>query len=352
VKIRILLLAAFIALTFVIPMLSSGGSLSVPAQGFSSSSSQSLSSSQAGSSASSQQPAAPFQDLGRSFFRVLDLSTGQVEDVSIRDYIRGALAAEMPPSFHTEALKAQAVCAHSYALFCALQQQANPDSALKGADLSADSAQNQGYLSEEQARSLWGNMFDIYWDRICEAADSVQDQILMYENSPVLAAYHSISAGQTESADAVWSAWVPYLVPVESRGDILAPGYESTVSFSADDLRQKLTEAFGVLTLPEDPVQWIRPVETSESGYHIRVAVGEQTVHGKQLRAALGLRSSNFDVVWQNGSCTFYVVGYGHGVGLSQYGADYMARQGAGYEEILLHYYPGASLAMVQAGAA
>ncbi len=348
---RIFSLAIFTLLTFTIPMFSVGTILSSSGKFFppTESSSKSTSSSsqpvkQTVENSSESEKPALLEGIAKKSFKVLDVSTGKVEEVAIRDYIRGALAAEMPANFQMEALKAQAVSAHSYALFCSLQQQKKPDSSLKGADLSADFSQNQGYITEKQAKKIWGDLFDVNWARISEAADSVLGYVMAYDGQPILAAYHSTSAGITEAADQVWSASVPYLVPVESKGDILAPGYESTVAFTTQELKAKLTTAFPGISLSTSPSEWIKPVETSSSGYHTAVTVGDKLVHGKEVRAALGLRSSDFSIAYANDIFTFHVVGYGHGVGLSQYGADYMARQGSTFDEILTHYYPGATL--------
>ena len=259
------------------------------------------------------------------------------------------MAAELPASFHTEAMKAQAVAAHTWALHCALTQRQNPDPALKGADFSADPDHLKGWARAADIKATYGNMADEYWDKITTAADSVMDYVLLYEGEPIQAVYHSCSIGVTESAEHVWQTAVPYLVPVQSEGDRLAPAAEAEVSFSSDELRDRLTAVFDGLVLGENPALWLSPVSYTDSGYILEIKVGNRTVTGKEVRSALDLRSASFTIAYDSGTDRFTIrtQGYGHGVGLSQYGADYMARQGADFRKILTHYYTGVELALL-----
>lgn len=283
-------------------------------------------------------------------FRILDRSTGRVFEMTAAEFVRGAVAAEMPALYHPEALKAQAVAAYTYAVRQALAQSQSPDPALRGADFAADPANLQVCLTEAAAREFYGESFDYYWSRICAAADSAGQYLLLYEGQPAATAYHAISAGTTEAAAFVWAGEeLPYLQAVESPGDLLAAEYESTFTIPATRLAQKLAEALPNLQLPESRAEWVVPVEWSPSGYVTRVQVGEEELTGARLRFLLGLRSSHFQVAEEDGLFTFTVQGYGHGVGLSQNGADYMARQGATFDQILLHYYPGTTLALAAA---
>lgn len=278
------------------------------------------------------------------YFNILNTATGKIQKVHVKDYVRGALAAELPATFHIEAMKAQAVSAHTYALRAQQTQKLKPDPDLKGADFSADPDHMKGYLLEKQAKELYGNNFDFYWKKICEAADSTLDTILVYEGEPILAAYHSTSVGVTEGAENVWTTGLPYLTPVLSEGDLLSPDYETTTSLSPEEVEKKFKSKYPDLKFPTEKKQWFQVIERSPSGYILLIDAGDSTLHGKDVRSVLDLRSSDFDVTYENGKFNFTVRGYGHGVGLSQYGADYMARQGATYEEILTHYYTGATL--------
>lgn len=354
-KEKLVLFLVFFLLVMCIPMMAMGFSLpQAPAPGGETSQAGSEEPSQASGEESQpqSQPEPAQQAQGEitaqvpteKTFKILNENTGKVEEVSIRDYVRGAVCAEMPPDFALEALKAQAVAAHTYALRLQQEQKSSPNEKLKGADFSARPQDWLVYTTEEQARERFGDKFEQYWQKICQAADEVVDEILLYEEQPIVAAYHSMSAGKTEDAKNVWEAGAPYLVPAESFGDTLAPDYETTVKLTSDEVKA-LLQAQGEITLPEDPAGWFSAEERSDSGYLTQIQAGDKTFTGNELRNIFSLRSSNVQVGYQDNAFTFTVKGYGHGVGLSQYGADYMARQGDGYRDILAHYYPGTTLA-------
>jgi stage II sporulation protein D len=281
---------------------------------------------------------------GAESFNILDLATGEVSEVPAIDFIRGAVAAEMPASFHPEALKAQAVAAHTQALHNRLIQQISPDPDLLGADFSASPSEMSVYITEETAREFYGEEADYYWGTSCEAADSVANLVLEYEGEPIVAAYHAISAGKTEDAANVWVSGAPYLLSVESEGDLLAPGYESEAVFSVEDVSEILETAYLAIDLSHGAAGWFGEPVRSPAGYVTEIEVGGVILHGKDIRELFDLRSHNFDISLGEEGFTFSVTGYGHGVGLSQYGADYMAENGADYEEILAAYYTGAEL--------
>lgn len=278
-------------------------------------------------------------------FRILNTATGKVQRVPRSEYVRGAVCAEMPPSFHTQALAAQALAANTYAMRCAAEQKASPDPALKGADFSADPDNWRGYVTEKQAKERFGDKFSVYWGKICEAADMGGAYAAVYENEPIAAAYHSLSSGQTEDAANVWRGSAPYLSPVESFGDTLAEGYETTASFTPQEVKRLLTNENSKVSLKDGEYEgWFEVKKRSGSGYVLKAECGGEMFSGIDLRRIFGLRSSDFEVSFADKRFTFTVVGYGHGVGLSQYGADYMARQGASFDEIALHYYSGCEL--------
>lgn len=282
--------------------------------------------------------------------RIYDQGTGKVAEMTLAEYTRCAIAAEMPADNHLEALKAQGVAALTYALRQAIEQRSLPederDPALHGADLSADPANNRGYMTEGNAREFYGERFDYSWDKITQAAAVACKCVALWEGEPIAAAYHAISAGETtERSENIWRTPLPYLVEVDSSWDILAPGYKSTVTIADGELEELLTSA-GATLLP-DASTWLQIEERSAAGYVTAVRAGNVTLHGNQLRNLLGLRSSAFELERSYSGYTFYVRGYGHGAGLSQAGADYLARQGQGFDEILLHYYTGITLAEI-----
>lgn len=174
---------------------------------------------------SAPQPGTSAADDAEPPLLILDENTGEVAEVSVRDFVRGAVAAEMPMTYPDEALRAQAVAAHSYAL--AVKAQADPDNeALKGAYFSANPTQRLGYITDTVMRAMWGEDYEANRTRLYTVVDSVLDEILLYDGQPAMACYHAISGGKTEAAEAVWGAAVPYLVSVDSPLDLTSPDYE------------------------------------------------------------------------------------------------------------------------------
>ena len=277
-------------------------------------------------------------------FKILNLTTGELDTISERDYVIGAVSCEMPASFSEEALKAQAVAAHTYALRRKLNQQTSPDETLKGADFSADPTKYLGYMTEQIARDRFGGNFDVYWGKITAACDAVISKVLVYDNQPIVAAYHSMSPGKTEDAKTVWQDSAPYLVPVDSFGDTLAQNYEVKTVLASDDVKSMLTKKYESIKLSTNMSKWFTIGERTESGTVTTLKAGDVTMTGQEARSIFALRSADFTIAYSNKSFTFTTLGYGHGVGMSQYGADYMARQGSTYDEILAHYFTGTAL--------
>lgn len=281
-------------------------------------------------------------------FKVLDSTSGTVESYSAKEFAIGAIAAEMPPSFHIEALKAQGLAALTYATRLKLQNQETKPGDLKGADFAIGDGSFTGFMTKEQMQERYGDNFKTYYDKIEQAAEEICDKLILYDSWPIVAAYHAISGGKTEAAQNVWQSAIDYLVPVDSVGDELSPDYEKSVTMSADEVREKLTAGMDGLELSEDPSGWITVVSRTDSDTVNEVTVGNQSTTGKQVRSMLGLRSADFTVSYGENGFTFTTKGYGHSVGMSQYGADYLARQGNSYEDIIKHYYTGVQIATIQ----
>lgn len=276
-------------------------------------------------------------------FRILDETTGQVAEIPAADYVAGAIAAEMPASYEEDALIAQGIAAYTNAHYLAALRRADPPEELNGADFSADPAKRLGYITDDTMKAMWGGHYKAYREKITRAAEKAMRYLITYEGQPIVAAYFAISAGKTtEDAGNVWEGPLPYLTPADSHWDKEAAGYRSTVTITAAELRKKLT-AQSILT-GQKPEEWLKVLTRSEAGYVTAVQAGDRVLTGQQLRTLLGLRSAAFTVEYKNELFTFDVLGYGHGVGLSQAGAQYLAQHGKNYQEILLHYYPGAAL--------
>ena len=268
----------------------------------------------------------------------------RVETLEERDFLIRTLAMEMSPTYHTEALKAQAVAAYTYYARRRQQQEQEADPALLGAHFATPNAEFPAAYTEEALRQRWGDQYEHYYQKICDAVDAVRGQTITYQDTLIDACYHAISAGCTESARTVWGADIPYLQAVASPGDRLAPTYELTCTFTVEEMRQALTAAQPTPTLGDDPAAWFGEPTLSEAGYVASIPVGDAALPGTQVRKALGLRSAAFSVTYREGNFTVITSGYGHGVGLSQYGADYLARQGYSYKEILEYYYTDVTL--------
>ena len=281
---------------------------------------------------------------GTECYRVLDIQTGTVLEVPVREYLIGVVCAEMPASFAPEALKAQTVAAHTYAERICRRNRENPDPALFGADFSNDSNVYQAYYTEEQIREAFGSSFDIYHAKISAAVNAVCSELLYYENEPIVAAFHAMSAGKTENAETVWGAPLAYLVSVDSSTDADAPNFLETEVFSVQQVKEILLAADPALVLSDDPAMWFSAPVVSEAGTVIRLQAGSRIFSGQQIRTLFSLRSAAFTVSYAEDAFTFTTKGFGHAVGMSQYGANAMAQAGCSYQEILAHYYPGTVL--------
>ena len=267
-----------------------------------------------------------------------DQSTGQVVELPCRDYVLGAVAAEMPVSWPDEALKAQAVAAHSYALYCR-----SHTTLQSGAWLTADPARRQGCLTDPVLRSYWGTVYEQNYARLSALVDEVLGTIVCYDGAPACTSYFAISNGRTEASENVWGSALPYLTSVDSSTDLSADNYEYTITLSAEQMQQALA-GLGITADLAAPQQWFGAVTLTPAGYAASLSVCGQSVSGTALRRALGLRSTCVAIAYQSGSFTLTTKGYGHGVGMSQWGAKAMAEQGADYAAILAHYYPGTEL--------
>lgn len=267
--------------------------------------------------------------------RVLRSESGETIELSISDYLFCVVAAEMPALYETEALKAQAVAAYTYLLY---KVGANSQGEY---DITDDSKIDQAFVTTEAAREKWGENADTYEEKIRSAVNSVLHEKITYNGELIMAAYHAISSGKTENAVDIWGGNYAYLSSVESNGDKLAPEYLTTVELSSDDFVQKMSSA---VSLEGNASGWIGEIDRTESGSVITAVIGGKSISGSEIRKLLSLRSANFDVSVSDSKIVFTVRGYGHGVGMSQYGAHYMAMQGKNYKEIISYYYTGCQI--------
>ena len=266
------------------------------------------------------------------------LTDGGAVTMDMQEYLVGVVAAEMPASFQEEALKAQAVAARTYAMYCALGQKHGD------AQVCTDYTCCQAWQSDEALRQKWGGDYDACSQKIRAAVEATAGQYLSYEGQPVFAAFHSSSAGATEDCGQVWNP-SPYLVSVsspETAEDV--PNFVSTVDCTPLDFRDTLLYAHPEADFTGEESGWIGEVRLDGSGRVASAVLGGVSMKGTELRQLFGLRSTAFCLEYTGESFRFTVTGYGHGVGMSQYGANVMAREGGTYTGILAHYYPGTVL--------
>lgn len=256
------------------------------------------------------------------------------EQTPFEEYIKGVVAAEMPALFDIEALKAQAVCARTYALRAIEAMGQTTDVLPNPSDI------GQAYKTKEELKEQWGEKFDECYNNIETAVNETYGEIMVYNDEPILAVFHSTSAGYTENSENIWESALPYLKSVESSGDIYAPQYETSTELSYDKIKELFISKYPNISFSSDSlISQIKINSVSNAGYITSVTVGGVTMSGLDIRGVLGLRSASFTMTDTGSSIIFTTKGYGHGAGMSQYGAEAMAEEGYTYKEILNHYY-------------
>ena len=275
---------------------------------------------------------------GERMLRVLH--GGSIEEMTMRDYLQGVLRAEMPASFELEALKAQAIAARTYTLH---KMRGGTIANHPDADACDDINCCKASKTAEDAAADWGSMALYYEEKLARAIAETDGQAILYDGEPILAVFFSSSGGHTQNAGAVWQTDLPYLQSVSSPEDeTLVPNYYSVARFSAEEFRSLFLRAHPEADLSGAVEGWVRDVVRSDADYVTSLRVGGVTVRGNELRTILSLRSPSFTVKAEGDTLVFHVTGYGHGVGMSQYGANALALQGTDAAAILEHYFPGA----------
>ena len=265
---------------------------------------------------------------------------GELLSVSAADYLPGVLAGEMPASFSDAALRAQAVAARTYILWktghgCA----AHPE-----ADVCDEPSCCKAWCGEEELREKWGGDYEANMARMRAAVADTDGWYLSWAGEPIQAVFHAASPGRTEDSANIWQP-LPYLVSVESPETAEeVPNYVTEVEVSAETLRETISRARPAADLSGSPEGWIGGVSMSDTGRVAYITLGGAAFTGQEIRQLFGLRSACFTLERTEAGFLFRVTGFGHGVGMSQYGAEVMARGGSTWQEILAHYYPGTTL--------
>lgn len=271
---------------------------------------------------------------------------GEVQEMDMGTYLLGVLRAEMPASFEEEALKAQAIAARTYTLY---RIRGGGSANHPNADACDDHTCCKAYLSAEQAASNWGSMAVYYEEKLARAVSETDGEVLLYDGVPILAVFFSSADGSTQGAGDVWMSDLPYLQSVSSpENEELVPNYYSTASFTAGEFRSLILQSYPDADLSGDAGTWVRDIMRNDSDYVASVTVGGIKMRGNDLRTALSLRSPSFTVEYKDNTFTFHVTGYGHGVGMSQYGANTLASEGKTWQEILHWYYTDVTIETYQ----
>lgn len=275
---------------------------------------------------------------------VFDYKTGETYSINLEDYLAGVVFSEMPASFEFEALKAQAVAARSFCVYKILYSHDEERAYHNGADICNDYRHCKDYMSREAAVEKYGEIAK-FWEKIKSAVFETAGEIITYDFEPAIAVFHAMSGNETESAENVWGNDVPYLISVQSEeinNTDNIKNYKTESKFTTDEFKSILINGGYNADFSINYTQWLENIEINSSGRVDYALICGEKIPGVHLRELFSLRSTDFTIeLTQSGEFIFTVKGYGHGVGMSQYGANLMALNGKNYIEILKWYYTG-----------
>ena len=274
--------------------------------------------------------------------KLLHASTNKTEELHLDEYLYGVVSAEMPASFEEEALKAQAIVARTYTLYKVV----NSNKKHGENDICDDSICCQAWISKEDRFAKWDEKDrTTYWNKIVNAVNSTQGKIITYEGKPINAFFHANSGGATEAPVNVWGGTgYPYLQTVTTAGEDVYSQYASDVTITKKEFEEKIKKLHSDFEINFEEEECIKIEEYTEGNRIKIIKVGNLKLSGVEIRNIFALRSANFKITIDGENIEFEVTGYGHGVGMSQTGADSLAKQGKSYEEIIKHYYTGVEI--------
>ena len=269
--------------------------------------------------------------------KLLHSETMQIEELNIDEYLYGVVSSEMPANFELEALKAQAVVARTYTIY----QIIHNSSKHENADICDNYSCCQAWISKEERLSKWNSEeAESNWNKIVQAVNETKGKIVTYNKQPINAFFHANSGGVTESSLNIWSEIdYPYLKSVETSGEEGYTQYASKVILNQQEVLKKIQTKYEDCIIDFEQQDSIKILENTSSGRVKTIKIGNKEIAGTEARTLLGLKSTNFAVAIEGENIIFSVTGYGHGVGMSQTGADSLAKQGLKYEEIIKHFY-------------
>ena len=278
--------------------------------------------------------------------KLLHVKTSEIEEINLDEYLYRVVAAEMPASYEKEALKAQAVVARTYTIYKVKNNQKKHENA----DICDDSNCCQAWISKEDRFEKWEESSrKSNWDKIVTCVNNTKGKIITYNKEPINAFFHSNSGGITETTANVWgSDNYPYLQSVETSGEDAYSQYYSEVSLTKETFTDKIKERYSNFQIDFNDENCISILEYTDGNRVKKIKVGNLELSGVEVRTILGLKSANFKITIDKESVNFEVIGYGHGVGMSQTGANSMAKSGSNYEDIIKHFYTGVEIIDLQ----
>ncbi len=269
-----------------------------------------------------------------------DNAGGEFLQLDLKDYLIGAAACEMPALYEEQALKAQMIAIHSYYKYC----RENPDY-LENGYITVDSSKLSGYRDKTKLMEFWGMNFYDYYAKFTRCADEVANMTLTYNGQTALTPYFAVSRGKTANSREVWGRSLEYLVSADSSFDGISDDYMQIKEYKTNEMYAILKSTFPGLGIKEwEPEEWFGEIVYYDSGYAEHITIDGDKISGEEFRKALNLPSSCVMVFYEDEVFSIATKGYGHGVGLSQFGANQLSQQGYSYKEILAHYYPGTTI--------
>lgn len=277
--------------------------------------------------------------------KLFHTKTEQIEEIGLDEYLYGVVSAEMPASFETEALKAQAVVARTYTIY----KIENNEGKHGEANICDNSSCCQAWISKEDRLAKWEeNSREANWNKIVEAVESTKGKYITYEGKPINAFFHSNSGGKTETTLNVWGgSGYPYLQSVSTAGEDAYSQYKSEVTINKQEFINKIKEKYTDFEIDFSNANCITVLEYTDGNRVKKIKIGNKEFSGVEIRTLMGLKSANFNIEVHGDNIYFSVLGYGHGVGMSQTGADSMAKEGKNYEEIIKHFYTGVEISNI-----
>lgn len=274
--------------------------------------------------------------------KVLHTKTGSVENLNLDEYLYGVVSAEMPASFEKEALKAQSIVARTYTIYKIIHNAGKHQEA----DICDDSGCCQAWISKEDRLNKWDEKErESNWNKIVSAVKETKGKIITYNGEPINAFFHSNSGGSTEAPINVWGgSGYPYLQTVQTSGEEAYTQYKSEVNMQKQELIDKIKSKYQDFSINFEEENAIQILEYTKGNRVKTIKIGNKNLSGVEVRSIFGLKSANFGVKIDGDNIIFSVIGYGHGVGMSQTGADSLAKQGKNCEEIITHFYIGVEI--------